>query len=89
MARQALLRKKNHETALDHTHSQIITLEQQINAIESANINRETLAAMQAAAKAMESIHHNLTPEKVDQTMYVIIIIRFAGLRGTVLTHLP
>jgi charged multivesicular body protein 4 len=71
VARQALVRKKNHETALENTHSQIITLEQQINAIESANINRETLAAMQAAAKAMEAIHHNLTPEKVDQTMCV------------------
>ncbi len=50
---------------------QIGTLEQQINAIESANINRETLAAMEQAGKAMKMIHGKLTPEKVDETMFV------------------
>jgi charged multivesicular body protein 4A/B len=44
-------------------------LEQQVNAIESANINRETLAAMERAATAMKQIHGGLTPEKVDETM--------------------
>lgn len=47
------------------------TLEQQINAIESANINRESLLAMEKAGQAMRQIHKNLTPEKVDETMYV------------------
>jgi charged multivesicular body protein 4 len=68
-AKQALVRKKAHEASLEHTHAQILTLEKQINAIETANINRETLSAMQSAAKAMEAIHHNLTVEKVDATM--------------------
>ncbi|KAJ6440334.1 fungal transcriptional regulatory protein [Purpureocillium lavendulum] len=69
-AKAALRRKKTHEQALDQTIAQIGTLEQQINSIESANINRETLAAMEKASQAMKQIHGKLTPEKVDETMY-------------------
>ncbi|KAI1389627.1 Snf7-domain-containing protein [Hypoxylon trugodes] len=68
-AKNALRRKKAHEHSLEQTISQIGTLEQQINAIESANINRETLAAMERAGEAMKNIHGKLTPEKVDETM--------------------
>ncbi|KAK0719723.1 Snf7-domain-containing protein [Lasiosphaeris hirsuta] len=68
-AKSALRRKKQHEHSLDQTLGQIGTLEQQINAIESANINRETLAAMERAGEAMKQIHGKLTPEKVDETM--------------------
>ncbi|KAI8629933.1 vacuolar-sorting protein SNF7 [Xylariaceae sp. FL1651] len=68
-AKAALRRKKAHEHSLDQTISQIGTLEQQINAIESANINRETLKAMQRAGDAMKQIHGKLTVDKVDQTM--------------------
>ncbi|KAK1770982.1 Snf7-domain-containing protein [Phialemonium atrogriseum] len=68
-AKTALRRKKQHEHALEQTQGQITSLEQQINAIESANINRETLAAMERAGKAMAVIHGKLTPEKVDETM--------------------
>lgn len=70
-AKIALRRKKAHEHSLEQTINQIGTLEQQVNAIESANINRETLAAMEKAAEAMKQIHGKLTPEKVDETMYV------------------
>lgn len=56
---------------MEQTIAQIGTLEQQINSIESANINRETLAAMEKAGEAMKQIHGKLTPEKVDETMYV------------------
>lgn len=69
-AKAALKRKKAHEHSFEQTTAQIGTLEQQINAIESANINRETLAAMQKAGEAMKQIHGKLTPEKVDETMY-------------------
>lgn len=55
--------------------SQIGTLEQQINAIESANINMETLEAMKKAGKAMEDIHGKLTVDKVDETMCVIPVL--------------
>ncbi|KAI0016202.1 vacuolar-sorting protein SNF7 [Xylariomycetidae sp. FL0641] len=68
-AKAALRRKKAHEHSYDQTISQIGTLEQQIYAIESANINRETLAAMERAGEAMKQIHGKLTPEKVDDTM--------------------
>ncbi|KAH7149403.1 Snf7-domain-containing protein [Dactylonectria estremocensis] len=68
-AKAALRRKKTHEHSLEQTVGQIGTLEQQINAIESANINRETLAAMEKAGQAMKTIHGKLTPEKVDETM--------------------
>lgn len=60
---------------MEQTIAQIGTLEQQINSIESANINRETLAAMEKAGDAMKQIHGKLTPEKVDETMYVTIDI--------------
>lgn len=56
---------------MEQTVAQMGTLEQQINAIESANINRETLAAMEKAGEAMRQIHGKLTPQKVDETMYV------------------
>lgn len=72
-AKAALRRKKAHEHSLEQTLAQIGTLEQQINAIESANINRETLAAMERAGEAMQQIHGKLTPEKVDETMYAHI----------------
>ncbi|KAI1778532.1 vacuolar-sorting protein SNF7 [Hypoxylon cercidicola] len=68
-AKAALRRKKVQEHSLEQTTSQIGTLEQQIHAIESANINRETFAAMERASEAMKSIHGKLTPEKVDETM--------------------
>ncbi|KAF4121080.1 charged multivesicular body protein 4 [Geosmithia morbida] len=68
-AKAALRRKKTHEHSLEQTVAQIGTLEQQINAIESANINRETLAAMEKAGDAMKQIHGKLTPAKVDETM--------------------
>lgn len=71
-ARTALKRKKAHEHALEQTMGQISTLEQQINAIESANINRETLKAMEKAREAMTAIHGPLTVEKVDATMYAL-----------------
>lgn len=72
-AKAALRRKKTHEHSLEQTVAQIGTLEQQINSIESANINRETLAAMEKAGQAMKQIHNGLTPEKVDETMYVAL----------------
>ncbi|PHH88946.1 hypothetical protein CDD83_6853 [Cordyceps sp. RAO-2017] len=68
-AKTALRRKKAHEHALEQTIGQIGTLEQQINSIESANINRETLATMEKSRQALQQIHGKLTPEKVDETM--------------------
>jgi hypothetical protein len=77
-ARAALRRKKQHEHTLDQTTAQVATLEQQIYSIEAANINRETLAAMERAGEAMQQIHGKLNIDKVDETMYVL----FPACRG-------
>ncbi|KAM0264463.1 hypothetical protein ACHAQJ_000654 [Trichoderma viride] len=69
VAKAALRRKKTQEGTLDKTIAQIATLEQQINSIESANINRETLAVMEKSSDAIKTIHQGLTPEKVDEIM--------------------
>jgi charged multivesicular body protein 4 len=71
-ARAALKRKKQHEHTLDQTTGQMATLEQHILAIEAANINRETLLAIERASKAMADIHGKLDINKVDETMYVL-----------------
>ncbi|KAK4166817.1 putative vacuolar-sorting protein SNF7 [Cladorrhinum sp. PSN259] len=68
-AKTALRRKKVLEGNLEQTMNHIGTLEQQINAIESANINQETFLAMQRASAAMKQIHGKLTPDKVDEAM--------------------
>ncbi|EPE29339.1 hypothetical protein GLAREA_00499 [Glarea lozoyensis ATCC 20868] len=68
-AKAALRRKKQHEHTLEQTTAQIATLEQQVYSIEAANINRETLMAMEKAGKAMADIHGNLNIDKVDETM--------------------
>ncbi|KAG7288700.1 ESCRT-III subunit protein snf7 [Staphylotrichum longicolle] len=68
-AKAALRRKKIHEHNLEQTLNHIGTIEQQMNAIESANINQETFLAMQRAGEAMKQIHGKLTPTKVDETM--------------------
>jgi charged multivesicular body protein 4 len=68
-AKAALRRKKTHEHSLEQTIQQMGTLEQQINAIESANINRETLAAMERAGESMKQMRGKLTPQKVDDIM--------------------
>ncbi|KAK4149150.1 Snf7-domain-containing protein [Chaetomidium leptoderma] len=68
-AKAALRRKKTHEHNLEQTLNHVATIEQQMNAIESANINQETFMAMQRAGDAMKHIHGKLTPAKVDETM--------------------
>ncbi|KAF4630780.1 hypothetical protein G7Y89_g7352 [Cudoniella acicularis] len=68
-AKAALRRKKQHEHTLEQTTAQVATLEQQIYSIEAANINRETLAAMERAGQAMAQIHGKLNIDKVDETM--------------------
>ncbi|PQE04528.1 vacuolar-sorting snf7 protein [Rutstroemia sp. NJR-2017a BVV2] len=70
-AKTALRRKKQHEHTLEQTIAQISTLEQNIYSIEAANINKETLMAIEQAGKAMATIHSGLDLNKVDDTMYV------------------
>ncbi|OLY80680.1 Vacuolar-sorting protein SNF7 [Smittium mucronatum] len=65
----ALKRKKLLEEQLDKISGSRMTLETQIFAIESANVNLETMNAMRKGADAMKNIHKNMNIDKVDQTM--------------------
>ncbi|CAI7569529.1 hypothetical protein N7533_002710 [Penicillium manginii] len=68
-AKAALRRKKAYEKNLEQTTAQIVQLEQQVYSIEAANINHETLQAMQQAGQAMKIIHGGMNLEQVDETM--------------------
>lgn len=72
-----------HEHTLEQTTAQISTLEQQIYSIEAANINAETLKAMEQAGQAMAQIHGKLNIDKVDETMYVARAYCFMNLSLT------
>ncbi|EGO01958.1 hypothetical protein SERLA73DRAFT_132664 [Serpula lacrymans var. lacrymans S7.3] len=68
-ATAALRRKKASETELDRLAGTRLQLELQVNSLESANLNAETMAAMKRASDALQTIHGNMTMDKVDATM--------------------
>ncbi|KAJ1734096.1 ESCRT-III subunit protein snf7 [Coemansia biformis] len=65
----ALKRKQQLEAQMDKITASRMTLEAQAMAIEGANVNLETMKAMQTGAEAMKGIHKDLSIDKVDQTM--------------------
>jgi len=69
VATAALKRKKANEQQLDQLRGTQLQLEMQVNTLESANLNSETLIAMKKAADALQAIQGNMTLAKVDQTM--------------------
>jgi len=69
VATAALRRKKASEAELDRLAGTRLQLEMQVNTLESANLNAETMAAMKKASEALSHIHGNLTMDKVDATM--------------------
>lgn len=52
--------KKAYENELDRLAGMRMTLETQVNAIESANMNLETMTAMRKGADALKTIHGSL-----------------------------
>lgn len=60
VALAALRRKKAHEDQMDKISGQRLQLEMQVNTIESANLNAETMLAMKKGADALKVIHGNL-----------------------------
>lgn len=58
MAKNSLKKKKIYEQNLSKLEGTMESLEQQLFSIESANLNLETMRAMQQGAKAMKSIHN-------------------------------
>ncbi|KAJ3120961.1 CCA tRNA nucleotidyltransferase, mitochondrial [Physocladia obscura] len=69
LALMALKRKKVYETQVDKIMGSRMTLETQMIAIESANVNLETMSAMKAGAEAMKALHGDFNIEKVESTM--------------------
>lgn len=59
-AQAALRQKKAYENELDRIAGTRMTLETQVNAIESANMNLETMTAMRRGADALRNIHGSL-----------------------------
>ena len=60
MALQALKRKKVYESNIEKINGARMTIETQMMAIESANVNLETMGAMRAGAEAMKNIHGSM-----------------------------
>ncbi|KAI6035333.1 Snf7-domain-containing protein [Pisolithus orientalis] len=69
VATQALRRKKASETEMDRLAGQRLQLEMQINTLESANLNVETMQALKKASDVLSSIHGYMTMDKVDSTL--------------------
>jgi len=69
VATAALRRKKMHEAELEKLYGQRMTLETQLNAIENANLNAETMTRMKQGARALRDIHGDLTIDRVDTIM--------------------
>jgi len=72
VATAALRRKKAFEQELDRLSGTRLQLEMQVNTLESANFNQETMAAMKQGANALKAIHGNMKPETVETTMQAI-----------------
>ncbi|TFY65243.1 hypothetical protein EVG20_g5666 [Dentipellis fragilis] len=72
VATQALRRKKMNETELDRIAGARLQLEMQMNTLESANINAETMAAMKKGSDALKTIHGSWNIDTVDATMNAI-----------------
>jgi charged multivesicular body protein 4 len=57
VATAALKRKKIAEQELDRLAGTRLQLEMQVNTVESANLNSETMQAMKMGSKALEDIY--------------------------------
>jgi hypothetical protein len=60
VATAALRRKKASEAELDRLAGTRLQLETQVNTLESANLNAETMAALKKGSDALKVIHGNL-----------------------------
>jgi len=65
----ALKRKKMLENELEKLQGTKFQLEMNVNTLESAKMNQETMAAMKKAAGALKHIHGDLTMDRVDKIM--------------------
>lgn len=79
MATAALRRKKASEAELDRLAGTRLQLEMQVNTLESANLNAETMAAMKKASEALGHIHGNLYVQLMRHYNMIWILIMFKG----------
>lgn len=68
-ARNALRKAKRLEEEIDKLQRQAISIEQQLSALESANLNRETMKFMKQGSDAMKQINKGMDIDKLDETM--------------------
>ncbi|EMD40842.1 hypothetical protein CERSUDRAFT_131156 [Gelatoporia subvermispora B] len=68
-ATDALRKKKVIEGNLTRLRDTRFQLEMQVQTLESASFNAETMAAMKGAARALKDVHRQLNIENVDTTM--------------------
>lgn len=68
-ATAALRKKKMFETQKDQLDGTRLTLETQLNALESANFNAQTLAAMVNSQRALKQVHKDINVTKLDEIL--------------------
>ena len=68
-ARNALRKAKRLEEEIDKLQRQSLSIEQQLSALESANLNRETMKYMKQGSNAMKQINKGMDIDKLDETM--------------------
>jgi charged multivesicular body protein 4 len=78
-AQAALRQKKAYENELDRIAGTRMTLDTQVNAIESANMNLETMTAMRRGADALRNIHGSLyVSSRVERCYKALLTITLA-----------
>jgi charged multivesicular body protein 4 len=68
-ALMCLKRKKAYEAQIQRLSGARMTLDEQVMAIESANVNLEAMNAMRTGAHTMKQLHKNMSVDQVDDTM--------------------
>ncbi|KNC24782.1 hypothetical protein FF38_06034, partial [Lucilia cuprina] len=68
-ARNALRKRKQFEEEIAKLQKQTISIEQQLTALENANLNKETMKYMKQGADAMKKINKGMDVDKLDETM--------------------
>ncbi|KAJ2740362.1 ESCRT-III subunit protein snf7 [Coemansia sp. BCRC 34301] len=69
LAMAALKRKHLYDQQLEKMNGTRMTIEAQAMSIEAANVNLETMKAMQKGADAMKKIHETMDIDTLDRTM--------------------
>ena len=75
-ATAALKRKKATEQELERLQGTRFQLEMQVNTLESASFNAETMAAMKKAASALKDIHGTLYVPRCGPAPAVLMVMR-------------